>query len=218
MLISHKNKFITIDIPKTGSRSLRESFLPLGIIDIVGEPNLSADFYQHGTAKQCQDTLKKKGLDFKDYFSFTIVRNPWYRYFSFFKYFKTYADKYKVLDKSITWNTPEIRQGKYCLNLFKDKDHKTILKNIINNTLPQSEYYSHNNKIIVDHIAEFENLQNEFFFLCEKAEIEPPNLHHGNKSGRELSVSEVYDENLINLVFKKEKGVIKLKDYKFPSQ
>lgn len=216
MLISHKNKFITIDIPKTGSRSLRESFLPLGVIDIIGEPNLSANFYQHGTAKQCKDALKKEGLNFKDYFSFTIVRNPWCRYFSFFKYFKIYGEKYKALDKSIIWNTPEIRQGEYCLNLFKDKDYKTILKSIINNTLPQSEYYSDNNKIIVDHIAEFENLKNEFSFLCEKAKIEPPNLYHGNKSNSELSISEVYNEDLINLVFKKEKGVINLKDYEFP--
>ena len=34
MLISHKHKFITIDIPKTATRSLRETLLPQNIIDI----------------------------------------------------------------------------------------------------------------------------------------------------------------------------------------
>jgi len=38
MLISHKHKFITIDIPKTATRSLRETLLPQNIIDIVGSP------------------------------------------------------------------------------------------------------------------------------------------------------------------------------------
>lgn len=34
MLISHKHKFITIDIPKTATRSLRETLLPQNIIDM----------------------------------------------------------------------------------------------------------------------------------------------------------------------------------------
>ena len=95
MLISHKHKFITIDIPKTATRSLRETFVPQNIIDIVGEPNLNADFYQHGTAQQCRNSLQKLNKNFSDYFSFVIVRNPWSRYYSFFKYFKEYAEKYK---------------------------------------------------------------------------------------------------------------------------
>ncbi len=213
MLISHKHKFITIDIPKTGTRSFRESLLPLGVIDIVGEPNLNADFYQHGTARQCRDSLQKLNKNFSEYFSFTIVRNPWDRYYSFFKYFKEYAEKYKNKDASIKWNAPEINQGKMCLKMFENQDKKTIMRNLIKNNKPQHEYYIINNEAVINHIAEFENLQNEFTLLCDQVDITPPALEHGNKSLNLQNMHEIYNQQLIDLVAQKEKHVIELKGY-----
>ena len=168
MLISHKHKFITIDIPKTATRSLRETLLPQNIIDIVGEPNLKADFYQHGTAMQCSGSLQKLNKNFSDYFSFVIVRNPWDRYYSFFKYFKEYAEKYKNKDESMSWNAPEINQGKMCEELFANKSDEIVLRNIIINNDCQSDYYANENgEIMVSHIAKFENLNKVIKIITE---------------------------------------------------
>ena len=214
MLISHKHKFITIDIPKTGSRSLRESLLPLNIIDIRGEPILNSKFYQHGSAIDAQKEFIKNGWEWDEYFKFTIVRNPWARYFSFFKYFKSYGEKYLRRDESISWEQPEINQGKLCVELFKGKDDQAVLKKIIlNNNSQDSHYCDENGDIIVDHIARFENLKNEFVFFCNQVGIDAPILKHGNKSKDSFNMSDIYNQELIDLVEQKESGVIKLKGY-----
>jgi hypothetical protein len=216
MLISHKHKFITIDIPKTATRSLRESLTPLNIIDIVGEPCLESDFYQHGTAIECRDSLEKLHLNFSNYFSFSIVRNPWDRYYSFFKYFKNYANKYKSKDKSISWNAPEINQGKMCSNLFRGKSDQEAFLNIIQSNRAQSDFYlNENNEIIVSYIAEFNDIKNEFNKLCKKAGIKAPLLAHGNKSLNKTNSDNLYTQELIELVAEKEKSVIQLKNYNY---
>ena len=216
MLISHKHKFITIDIPKTGSRSLRESLLPLGSIDVCGAANLNADFYQHDGAIRAKKQFAKKNWNWNEYFKFTIVRNPWQRYFSFFKYFKSYGEKYMRRDESINWREPEINQGKLCVELFKNKDNQTVLKNIILNNNSQDSYYcDESGKIIVDHIAEFDNLQTEFVFLCDQVGIQAPILQHGNKSSNSQNMHDIYNQELINLVAKKEKHVIESKGYDY---
>jgi len=216
MLISHKYKFITIDIPKTGTRSFRESLVPLGVIDEFGVPNLNAEFYQHEGAIRAKKQFVKNVWNWNEYFKFTIVRNPWQRYFSFFKYFKSYGEKYMRRDESINWHEPEINQGKLCVELFKNKDDQTILKNIILNNNSQDSYYrDESGKIIVDHIAEFENLQNEFVLLCDKVGIQAPTLQHGNKSANSLNMHDIYNQQLIDLVAKKEKSLIELKGYEF---
>jgi len=218
MLISHRHKLITIDIPKTGSRSLRESLYPMGIIDVVGKPYPNEAFYQHGTALDCVRDFEKSNCNFHDYYSFCVVRNPWDRYFSFFKYFKNYAEKYMRRDESIHWGRAEINQGQYCVSLFSQSDHQTILKNIILNNNSQDSYYcDESGKIIVDHIAEFNNLQNEFVLLCDKVGIQAPTLQHGNKSANSLNMHDIYNQQLIDLVEKKEKGVIELKNYDYIS-
>lgn len=214
MLLSHKHKFITIDIPKTGSRSLRESLLPLDVVDVHGEPNLDSEFYQHDGAIRVKKQFAKNNWNWNDYFKFTIVRNPWARYFSFFKYFKSYGEKYLCRDESINWQEPEINQGKLCVELFKDKGDQTVLKNIILNNDSQDSYYRNTNgEIIVDHIASFENLENEFVFLCDQVGIHAPALEHGNKSIDSSSIHDIYNQQLIDLVEQKEKSLIKLKDY-----
>lgn len=219
MLISHKHKLITIDIPKTGTRSLRESLLPLGIVDVYGEPNLNSEFYQHGRAIDAQKEFIKKGWEWNEYFKFTIVRNPWDRYFSFFKYFKSYGEKYLRQDESINWEEPEMNQGKLCVELFKNKDDQTVFKKIILNNSSQDSYYCDTNgKIIVDHIASFENIKNEFIFLCDKTGINTVKLQHGNKSSNHLNFYNIYTQELIDLVAEKEKRVIELKGYDYIAQ
>lgn len=216
MLISHKHKFITIDIPKTGSRSLRESLLPLKVIDFHGKPDPGSEFYQHDGAFRAKKQFKKNDWNWNDYFKFTIVRNPWVRYFSFFKYFKSYGEKYLRRDKSINWGKAEINQGKHCVTLFKNKDDRTVLRNIIlKNKSQDSYYFDTDGEVIVDHIARFENFKNEFIFLCEQVGIKAPNLKHGNKSSHSLNMYEIYNQDLIDLVRQKESSVINLKDYKF---
>lgn len=214
MLISHKHKFITIDIPKTGTRSLRESLIPLGIIDVVGVPNKSAEFYQHDTAERVHSQFHKNNWKWKNYYSFTIVRNPWQRYFSFFKYFKNYAEKYKNKDASIIWNEPEINQGKMCVEMFEKQDEKTIMRNIILNNKPQHEYYTINNDIVVNHIAEFENINYEFSQFCDHNNIQTTKLKHANKSKPSSDFNRVMNEELVNMILEKEKMTIKHFGYK----
>tara|TARA_B100002019_G_scaffold106695_1_gene91682 strand:+ start:26824 stop:27474 length:651 start_codon:yes stop_codon:yes gene_type:complete len=214
MLISHKHKFITIDIPKTGTRSLRQSLIPLKVINICGEPNLNAEFYQHDNAIRVRKQFKKNNWNWNDYFKFTIVRNPWARYFSFFKYFKSYGEKYLCLDESINWGKPEINQGKHCAELFKNRDDHAVLRKIILNNNSQDSYYSDDKgRVIVNHVASFENLEDEFVFLCNQVGMSSPGLQHGNKSSSLLKMTDIYDQELIDLVAKKESRVIELKGY-----
>lgn len=216
MLISHKHKLLTIDIPKTGTRSLRESLYPLGAVDIVGEPLLSSDFYQHATALQIKNTFKSNNWDWSAYFKFTIVRNPWDRYFSFFKYFHSYREKYLNKSKDITWSEPAIKQGEYCVQLFKKESNDKIMRSIINNHIPQCDYFLDvNGNFIVDHIARFDDFNNEFYFLCEKIGLKPLSLQHENRSKNFFDKKHFYTDETIELVKQKENCVIDIMKYKF---
>ena len=237
MLISHKHKFITIDVPKTATRSLRETLLPQSVIDIVGEPNLNADFYQHGTAQQCFNSFQKLNKNFSEYFSFTIVRNPWDRYYSFFKYLKHKSELYSnsklmgdyLSSKSHVWQHSGLYQNwinqeiNYCRQAFdllsSSGNDQTALKNIILENNSQDSYYcDKNGEIMVSHIAKFENLNKEFELLCNKVNVNYSPLFHGNKSTIKSSYHDAYTQDTIDLVAKKEGVVIKLKNYGYISQ
>jgi len=218
MLISHKHKFITIDIPKTGTRSMRLSLEPLGIIDVIGGPYVTENnpFEQHGSALSAKKQFIQKNWNWQEYYKWIIVRNPWERYFSFFKYFKGYGEKYSRRDKSINWGQVQVNQGKMCVDLFRNRSYMQVLRNIIVSYTSQDSYYcDENGEIIVDYIAELEDLQNEFHYFCNQAGIDAPALKHGNKSYTNLNKDDVYNQELIDLVAQKESRVIEFKKFNY---
>ena len=68
---------------------------------------------------------------------------------------------------------------------------------------------------MVDHVADFENFESEFISFCDKIDINTPKLKHGNQSSSAFSMHDFYDQELIDLIAKKEKNVIQLKGYDY---
>lgn len=215
MLLSHKYKFFTIDIPRTGTRSLRETLNTIGFVDFIGAGK-GSDISHHASIEEVKKFFLNKKLDLNEYFSMVTVRNPWKRYFSLFNYFKDYGEKYKTKNPSINWNHRGSKlNGRYSMKLF-ESDCENALEKIINYFPPQHIYYMIENKIEVSHVAQFENINKEFEFLCEQLSIKPiPKFLHLNKSPKNIKIKDVYNQKLIDLVEKKEYKTIKLKQYYF---
>ena len=218
MIISFKHRLLTIDIPKTGTRTLRETLAPLNVISVLGEPSVQAEFYQHDRLCRIKQTLdnkfKKTGdpvWDFKTYKIFTIIRNPWTRYFSFYNYFKTASENYEKFLKGEMpdWDKPKIHQGKSSYDFFKtESSPKQIMKKIVENNLDQGSYFIYNNNCHADFVASFEYIQDEIKALCESYEMGDPNITHGNKGKYSSSMKETYDQEIIDLIAEKEKKLL----------
>lgn len=214
MLISHKFKFLTIDIPKTGSRSYRESLD--GFLDITGQSQ--TQFIQHQTALSVKNEFDKNGWNWNSYFKYTTIRNPWVRYVSFYVWAE---NKIIEIDNMIKSKEPisQLEQDAFrnLTNLFKNNNYNQylILKNIINQEPSQNSYFIDNNKILVDYIARTETISVDFQFLCNKVGITPaPALKHENKN-KAYNYKDFYDQELIDLVAYKEKYIIENYNYQY---
>jgi hypothetical protein len=187
MLVSHKYKFITISIPKTGTKSLRASLCTKdehvdgrsnnSVIDIVGR-HKDKTFTQHSSFLQCKKYMKDIKCDINSYFIFAVARNPWDRYVSYMLY------NNESLEKAI-------------------RTHH-----------PQSYYILNNDLLAVDQLAEFSNLQEEVDIFCDKVNINRVTLPHLNKSKRE-DYKTYYTDDLIELVREKESKIIDLMGYTY---
>ena len=215
MLISHKYKFLTVDIPKTGTKTLRETLV--GSFDFVGK-----DKNQHMGIKKCKKFFIDNGLPFEDYFKFSIVRNPWHRYASFCSYIFDRASlcKRAIVDGSIE-EFPQIRI-KQCKSYEKllnkaDNDKKKLIKIILERMSAQYNFISNEDGLVeMDMIATTENLNKDINAFCKKVGIkEQLKVLHGNKKNRSEPIQNYYNQELIDMVAEKEKWVIDQFGYDF---
>jgi hypothetical protein len=217
MLISHKHKFITVDIPKTGTRSLRETLTSMeGVTDVLGKPYNSDDILkQHAPILDIEQGFRENGwLGFNSYYKYSVVRNPWDRYFSFFTYYKMKADEYS---ESAPYPTDMARkQGKMASELFRRKTPSQVLWTLIKQQPAHAHFLlDTNSECQFNRITLFENLKTGFEEFCYDIGIELPDLKHANKSTKSTIKEDIYTQELIDMIAEKEKWVIERFNYDY---
>lgn len=240
MLLSNKKKFISIDIPKTGTKTLRHIFKTTGFVDIYGvdwlsynekikntniaflkriNPSINPIFYQHSTSKDIENNIKKHKLNFpscsildvENYKKFCFIRKPLQRYLSFLNYSKQSQKKY-LEEEDISLE--EYHQGKSCHAFFsKHKDPKSAFVRMIEKELPQSEFiFDENDNLVVDWIFNFHEFEKEVHKLFKILDInQTPVMLESNVSQKYFKLQDVISDEAINLCTQKEKLLNQLK-------
>jgi hypothetical protein len=190
----YSKKIIFVHIPKTAGISVAKAIFG----DVSLEGHRSVMFYKNLFNE-----------DFSEYFTFSVVRNPWDRLYSAFKFlekgginihdrnaYEQYLEEYKDFEDFVTngLNTKMIYE--------------------IMHFIPQSEFIcSKDGKIDVNYIARFENLKDDISKLSEKIN-NPIELDHHN-SNKKVSYKEIYTSDMIKKVEEIYKMDIINFNYKF---
>ena len=190
----YSKKIIFVHIPKTAGISVAKAIFG----DVSLEGHRSVMFYKNLFNE-----------DFSEYFTFSVVRNPWDRLYSAFKFlekgginihdrnaYEQYLEEYKDFEDFVT----------------NGLNKKMIYE--IMHFIPQSEFIcSKDGKIDVNYIARFENLKDDISKLSEKIN-NPIELDHHN-SNKKVSYKEIYTSDMIKKVEEIYKMDIINFNYKF---
>lgn len=84
MRISHRNRFVFISIPKNASTSIRVTLSPHSDIESTDH----YPYYHHVEAGVLRKHFARQGWDWNDYFKFAVVRDPWERTVSQYRFLK----------------------------------------------------------------------------------------------------------------------------------
>lgn len=213
MLISHKYKFVTIDIPKTGTRSLRETlYTENRVVDVIGMPH-DRPLNQHASIVDVEAGFEQNGWNFDEYYKYTVIRNPWDRYFSFFKYYKMLADEHPHQKYP---STMAFKHGKWAFNFFRKQSINKVMDELINNNPAQSSYLLDRDGMCkFDRITRFENLLQGFKGFCHDVGIGPFELKHANKTPGSLYRDDILTQSHIDMIAEKEKWLIEKFKYEY---
>ena len=183
---SNKQKYVWFRTAKCGTRSIL-FFL-----------NNNTDICVNGYNVQFDNS-------WKDYFKFSIVRNPWDRLVS------TWNDKVQH-----QWS--EHDKNPYRIKVFKkykDKDYDFFVKNVIPSEDIHTECLSNLIDLkVVDFIGRFENFQQDFHTICDKIGIPQQQLPHRNAT-KHKHYTEYYDDETRKIVAEKYAKDIEYFNYEF---
>ena len=212
MPISHKHQYIFVHIPKNGGTSfgtMMEVYPGDRRVenrDLLVGPISSEDLKAHGFLSPVLDHLTAKQLleiipeqTFSNYFKFAIVRNPWDRMLSQYlfgvKYFG-YAEQGETNRESGLADF---------LNSIADPQSEKRLANISDHGLSFSRQTQlsfiadENDDLLVDFVARFENLENDFLVIRDRAGFATKNLPYLNAT-KHAHYSEYYNEESKHIV------------------
>ncbi len=199
MVISPKYKFIFLSTMKTGSTSLNRALIKIEdpdkeVYDLdENSPMLpktyDKKFYKHSTCSDLQED------EYKNYFKFAFVRNPWDRVLSWYFFYSSFNVMKNLSTKDETFKD-------FILN--KSRSYRWSGDN-------QSQY---NFTKCCDFIGKYENLQQDFNTVCDKIGIQQQQLPHKNKT-KHKHYTKYYDKETKQIVAEKLAKDIEYFNYKF---
>lgn len=151
MHINSNGKWIFIHIPKTGGMTIRKSFGGRMIKRIEqNDPNVPPEQKAHSNVRQIRD-------EYKDYFTFTVVRNPWDRLVSYY----SFLCQRKMLPGEEHYPVEKWRANGFKDWLLNDKFYPTWANppQPYEQIRNQSDFIEVDGKLAVDYILRFEHLE-----------------------------------------------------------
>ncbi len=216
-MISHHHKCIFVHIPKAAGTSIGKK---LGIYDDSGagrqdhrsikyltpiSPELILNAYKKPYARTLylhfrdrlagKDFVNQKQLD--SYFKFTFVRNPWARVFSWYRnvlndpnHLKTYS---VPEDSSLAWFVEN--------RLYTVDSQQFFIRDL-------------KDQVKMDFIGRYENLHEDFTFVCKQLGIEDTVLPEETRIGTPSYIA-AYEDKSIATVARAFSEDIEMFDYEF---
>ena len=219
MFISTKHKCIFIHIPKTGGSSVHNTLIEK-IKPEIGVTHAEEGHYKLITArKRLKSHMLVPYVD--DYFTFCFVRNPWDRFVSAYNYLLTGGsineDPVTGMDKKDRDNFISPYKTFNDFVLMNSAGNKIYTKLLWQqHFVPQYKFIlnAENNLESVDYIGRFENLHEDFDFICKKIGIEPLDLKHLNNRPHE-SYQLYYTDKTAEIIYNTYKQDIDYFNYSF---
>lgn len=148
ILTSEKHSFLYIKNAKTAGTSIKQV---LSEISDCSMPSYKNNSYKNWIKRVSDEQLNT-------YFKFTFVRNPWDRMVSIWNYFlNAFQD--------------DIRIPKCSFRDFLETNSMLSNKSIISHSRPQCETVECDNKIFIDFVGKFENIDEDWKIVCRKIGI-----------------------------------------------
>lgn len=193
-----ENKTIFIRIPKSAGRSVS-----ISLFDCLVGSHIKLRDYQ----------LAFKETEFNDFLKFTIVRNPWDRVVSAYFFLKEGG----VSGEDLVFSKKHMSK----INSFDDFVKNYLKKRrfqSFTHFIPQIEFLTIKNKIAVDYIGKFENLNKDFEFIKNEIGLKGDiHLQKNNltKSRKSKNYTQYYSEVTKNIVADIYYKDIEILNYKF---
>ena len=205
-MISEKNKFIFIHIPKTGGTSMESLFRKERRL-ALGWDNNNKVYLQHCTILQLKQLYN---IEVDKYFTFTFTRNPWDRAVSDYKSWFRPCFPFRDIIKNGT-----LKDYLLCRNGYEQINHLDNPSGRGDHFRSQYEYIiDERRNPIIDYVGKFENYQQDFDIVCDKIGIPKQKLPHKNKSNHK-HYTEYYDNETKSIVAEKYAKDIEYFGYKF---